>query len=222
MNICVLGDSVARGIVYDENKQKYVFSQNGFLTILSREENINIKNLAKFGCTTAKAAKIVDSAKYDFANAQYTLIELGGNDCDYDWAKVAKEPHHPHLPNVPPDDFRKLYDTIIQKIKRMGSNPILLSLPPLDARAFFRWVSKGLDKDNILRFLNDVEHIYRWHESYNAMLFTIAKDNCVPIVDIRKAFLKEGDYKNYLCIDGMHPNEKGHQLMLKACKESLC
>ena len=32
-------------------------------------------------------------------------------------------------------------------------------------------------------------------------------------VYIRTAFLQRRDYRDYLCIDGIHPNDKGHILI---------
>lgn len=221
MNICVLGDSVARGVVYDEAKEKYVFLKDSFINLFARDKNINIKNMAKFGCTTSKAVRIVDACADHFSGYDYTFIELGGNDCNYDWAKVAAQPDAPHLPNVPLNSFCSFYNDIIAKIKEKGSRPVLLSLPPIDSSMFFHWISKGLNKDNILHFLKDPGHIYRWHEGYNQMLYRIADENNAPLIDIRAAFLKEKDYHTFLCPDGMHPNEKGHRLILGAFEKSL-
>ena len=98
---------------------------------------------------------------------------------------------------------------------------MLLSLPPIDSSMFFNWISKGLNKENILRFLKEPNHIYNWHKSYNQMLYNIAEENEVAIIDIREVFLKEKDYSDYLCPDGMHPNAKGHRLILSAFEKSL-
>ena len=36
------------------------------------------------------------------------------------------------------------------------------------------------------------------------------------MIDIRSAFLVRKDYTDYLCEDGIHPNEKGHRLIREA------
>ena len=221
MNICVLGDSVAKGVVYDEAKEKYVFLKDSFINLFMRENNISVKNMAKFGCTTSKAIKIIDTACDDFAAFDYTLIELGGNDCDYDWAKVAERPDSPHLPHVPLDRFRSSYNDIIAKVKAKGSKPILLSLPPIDSSMFFGWVSRGLNQENILRFLHKVDTIYEWHEGYNRMVSEIAAENQVPLIDIRNVFLQEENYGRFLCPDGIHPNEQGHKLIFQVFAREL-
>ena len=44
-------------------------------------------------------------------------------------------------------DVITVYEHIIEKTILAGSRPILLTLPPLDGKRFFRWVSRDLNKD---------------------------------------------------------------------------
>ena len=57
--------------------------------------------------------------------------------------------------------------------------------------------------------------IYRWHESYNMAVMKMSREKNVPVIDVRSRFLVRRDYRDLLCDDGMHPNEKGHQLILE-------
>lgn len=214
MNICVLGDSVARGIVYDEIKHKYSSTKNSFSKIISNEKHLKIKNLAKFGCTVKKGSELLNSKFTSLSEYSYTLLEFGGNDCDFIWPEIADNPCKVHLSKVPTDKFQDYYEDMISKIKELGSTPVILTLPPIDPNRFFDWASKGLNKKNIMKFLgNDVDFIYRWHETYNKAVIKLANKTNTPIIDIRKAFLSSEDYSKYLCIDGIHPNEKGHKLI---------
>ncbi|MBE6830962.1 MAG: SGNH/GDSL hydrolase family protein [Ruminococcaceae bacterium] len=90
---------------------------------------------------------------------------------------------------------------------------MLLSLPPIDAQRYFAWISRGLNAENILRFLGDIEYIYRWHEMYNLAVYRLAMDQGVPLIDISSAFLKTGNFQDLICEDGIHPNENGHRLI---------
>jgi lysophospholipase L1-like esterase len=149
-------------------------------------------------------------SKYD-----YTILEFGGNDCDYNWAEVSAAPEKNHLPNVTFEVFKNKYEAIINQVVLSGSKPILLSLPPIDSNRFFNWVSKGLNRENILKWLGNKEKIYNWHEQYNEIVLELAKKHQIPVVDIRKAFIENNDYSEYICKDGIHPNEKGHALISK-------
>ena len=73
---------------------------------------------------------------------------------------------------------------------------------------------------NILRWLGDVEHIYRWHEMYNLAVCRVAMEERVPLLDISSRFLAADSYQELLCEDGIHPNEKGHQVILESLREA--
>lgn len=213
MSICVFGDSVAKGVVYDEVKKKYRFLKESFVNLFSKEENIEIKNYAKFGCTVIKGEQILNKNLGALKNYEYVILEFGGNDCNFNWDAVSKNPNIDHQPQVPIEIFKEEYKKVIRTVKAQGCKPILLSLPPLSANRFFNWISKGLSKENIMKFLGNKEYIYRWHEMYNSTIFDLAQEEKVEILDIRKVFLPYRNYEQFLCIDGMHPNEKGHQLI---------
>ena len=95
----------------------------------------------------------------------------------------------------------------------LNAHPVLLSLPPLDADKFFNWVSKGNSPENILKWLGDVDHIFRWHSSYNDVVCKLANELKVPLIDIRSTLLTKENYTDYICDDGMHLNKKGHKLI---------
>ncbi|MBN7773457.1 SGNH/GDSL hydrolase family protein [Clostridium aminobutyricum] len=219
-SICVFGDSVARGVIYDEKKEKYTFLKNCFINIFAEDFNIPVTNYAKFGCTITKGVELLKKHQEELSKYDYTILEFGGNDCDYNWAEVAACPEKIHLPNVPFDVFKERYETVIKQVKMCGSRPILLSLPPIEPNRFFNWVSKGLNRENILKWLGTKETIYNWHAQYNEIVLEIAKKHQIPIIDIRKAF-ENRDCSELICKDGIHPNEKGHALISKSVSVSL-
>lgn len=221
MKICVLGDSVAKGVVYDEARNRYTFLKNSFVNLFSKDRHIDVKNLAKFGCTTTRGREILEKNCDNISEYDYTILEFGGNDCNFDWEKISDAPEKDHQPAVPADLFRKTYSDILTRIKECGSKPILLSMPPLNQRRFFNWISRGLNRENIFKWLGDIDYIYRWQESYNLMLFQLAQEHHVPIVDIRKIFLEDRHYDELICIDGMHPSEKGHALINSALADLM-
>ena len=154
-------------------------------------------------------------------NFDYTLLEFGGNDCDYKWEEISEHPQKEHLCNTPIPVFREQYLALINLVKQNNGNPVLLSIPPIDSARYFKWVSKGLNPANILSFLGEVEAIYKWQEKYNTIVLEVAEACKVPLIDIRNSFLESGDYRDYLCEDGIHPNEKGHLLIAKSMAEQF-
>lgn len=218
-SLCILGDSVAKGVIFSEQSQKYIFTPNSFDKILSKIPGAVIRNWAKFGCTIDKGLTILEKIKYDLPCHKLCLLEFGGNDCNLNWSEISKNPRGTHIAAVPLNDFNLKYDKIIQEVKKSGVRPIVMTLPPLEPTRFFHWISRGLSEYNIMEYLRfDVQSIYDWHEMYNQSVIEIAAKNNVDIIDISSAFLSEDDYSKYLCIDGMHPNEAGHKIIAELCK----
>ncbi len=212
-SICVFGDSIIKGVIFDAIRGRYTFLKNSFANIFGRNTGIKVDNYAKFGCTITVGNQIIDKHASDLTCYEYTALEFGGNDCDFDWKAVSDCPDDIHIPNTPIDEFEVLYSKVIDKVAESGSKPVLFSLPPLHAQKYFDFLSKGLNKENILRWLGDVEHIYRWHEMYNLVVVKLAAMKNAPLIDIRRAFLESRDYAGLFCDDGIHPNEAGHSLI---------
>ena len=104
----------------------------------------------------------------------------------------------------------------------MTKVPVLLSLPPIDSKKYFNKVSTGLNAYNILDWMEgDKQFITNWHERYNIEVFKLAIDNNIPIIDITSVFLEQKNYGKFLCDDGIHPNEQGHQLIAESIKKQL-
>lgn len=212
-SLCMFGDSVARGVILEESKNRYSFLKDSFVNSFASATGVAIDNFSKFGCTATKGLEIVRKHSDKLSEYDFVVLEFGGNDCNYDWSKIAEEPDAEHKPNSPLNQFTEYYARIIEDVREHGGRPVIMNLPPLDAERFFNWVSKGLSAENILRWLNDVQHIFWWQEGYNSALSSLARKTKTPLIDIRSAFLKTPDYRKLLCEDGMHPNIEGHKLI---------
>lgn len=213
--VCVFGDSVAKGVVLDNTKNRHGLLKNCFAHQLADIFSLTVTNYAKFGCTVTKGLELLKKHLSQVRDYDYVVLEFGGNDCDFDWAEVAKAPEAPQHSKTPLDVFVKTYREMVHLIRQNGGSPLMLSLPPIDAIRYFDWISQGLDRDAILQFLGDKEHIYRWHEMYNVAVYRIACEEQVPVIDITTDFLEMCDYQSCICDDGIHPNEKGHKLITK-------
>ncbi|MEG1743807.1 MAG: SGNH/GDSL hydrolase family protein, partial [Clostridia bacterium] len=168
MKVLVLGDSITKGVIFDESKQKYVTIENGFVKKIAESfEKLTIDNLSLMGSTVTRGMTTLERLGDELESYDYTVIEFGGNDCDFDWAAVAQDPTIDHQSKTPIMLFKQTYSSLIEKIQSHGSKPIILSLPPIDAQKYFDWVSNGKNSDNILKFLGDKQHIARWQQMYN-------------------------------------------------------
>lgn len=220
-SVCIFGDSVAKGVVFDAVKNKYSLLKESFANIVERKQNISILNFARFGCTVSMGSEILKRHENELNRFDYTILEFGGNDCDYNWAEVAGDPFGEHFCNTPIPLFREKYMELIGRVRQNGGKPVLLNLPPIDPKRYFRWISNGLNGKNILAFLGEIEAIYRWQEMYSKAVDELAADENIPLIDIRSGFLIKRNFSDYLCADGIHPNEKGHLLISKVIREKV-
>lgn len=217
--VCGFGDSVMKGIVVDKENSpidgiKYKISNKGFAARCRETLDIEVENFARFGGMVTHGLKFVNRYAERIKNADYVLFEYGGNDCDFNWEEISKRPNDIHFPNVPIDVFSEKYKEIIETVKSLGGRPVLLTLPILDPERYFRFFSKGLNGDNILKWLHgSLLNIDRWHERYNMEVLRLGVITHTPVIDITSVFLERRNYSDYLCEDGIHPNEAGHKLI---------
>ncbi len=212
--ICLFGDSISKGVVFDTIKNRYVYVKESFAKLISAEKQVEIANHAKFGCTILKGLDMIEENMAEIAASDFTVLEFGGNDCDHDWRKIADAPDAFHEPKTPFRQFCDSYGKLIAMFKEKNIRLAVMNLPPIDEQKYFDWFSRGLNKNNILKWLGgNVSYIYRWHESYNMQICCLANRFNVPLIDIRTPFLERRDYSDYLSVDGIHPNEKGHALI---------
>ena len=222
--ICAFGDSVMKGIVTDshqddEGKMKYRISSDGFVNKCEQLFGLKIFNYACFGSTTAQGKKYMERHLAEIQQSDYVVFEYGGNDCDYNWSKISENPDGQYLPNTTISDFVRYYSELITNVLKMNVVPVIMSMPLIDPDRFFLHLSNGLNRQNILKWLGGkTSNLYHWHERYNVELFKMASRLDVPIIDITSPFLEIKNYPDYICDDGIHPNEKGHQLIA----ETIC
>lgn len=222
MKLCFFGDSIGKGIIYDKDKGRYVPLDKSFVKLVENEENCEIENFSRFGCTVTRGEQLVDKNAEKIENSDFVVLEFGGNDSDHDWKKIAADPEAEHGPKTPLSLFIETYKKMITEVKKLGKIPVILNLPPIDAKKYFNWVSRGINSENIKKWLGGDEiYIYRWHEMYNAAICDISNSMKIPMIDIRSAFLVKRDYSDYLCEDGIHPNEKGHQLIKNTLSDAM-
>ena len=213
-NICILGDSIAKGVVFDAQRNRYTIANNNLGKQLAEMYDCSVTNLSKFGNTVTDGLARFEKQKDSLAECKTVLMNFGGNDSDFLWQEISAAPDELHKPKTPIDIFEQTYLKLIGNVRRYGFTPVLLNLPPVDHTRYFAWISRELNADNILKWLGgSSEFIYRWHEQYNVAVHKIAQTANVKLIDIRSAFLERRDYCNYLSDDGIHPNETGHALI---------
>lgn len=217
IKIVALGDSITKGVILND-QNSYSLVEDSFIDIIGRNNNFEIENMGKFGCTISFAHHLIEQHPEKIASSRYTILEYGGNDCDFNWKRIALDPSGEHQPKTRLEEFKESFVRLIEKIRALGSKPIILSLPPIGSEEYFDFFSRKMSDEqraNILGWMGgEVEAIGRWHDSYNQVLFGIASQTSTPILDITAPFSNySGNWHTLLCKDGIHPNSEGHKLI---------
>lgn len=213
--ITVWGDSILGGVVPDPASDKYVrLNEKCCVAGVEKELGVPIKNYSRFGMTSEKGLSLMEKNISEVPYESVALIEFGGNDVDYHWEEIAQDPKGKHIPKVLPELYEKNIEKMIGLLKNRGIVPVIATLPPIHSERYFNKFSKYIvNRENILKWLGDVENIYRSHAFYNEIVKKTAdKLNC-RLVDIRSAFTRQKDYLRFISADGIHPNAEGHELM---------
>lgn len=205
------GDSILKGVVYQSDVGRYRLCHSPRLTSLA-EQGVTICNHSRMGATIEKGVRTLERRE-TCPEETLVLLEYGGNDCDFDWAAIAADPAGTHQPHTPEAKFLDGYRSAVELARSQGAKVAMLSLIPIDAQKYFSWISRNLNKENILRWLGDVSMLSRWQEHYNRLVEGLAKSMSCPLIDVRRDFLLSHQFDSLLCADGIHPTPVGHDLI---------
>ncbi|SMP58246.1 Lysophospholipase L1 [Sphaerochaeta associata] len=219
--IRIFGDSILKGVVYSEEDNRYVPLQQDGFEQLGMTLGIEFQNSAMFGCTITKGMQLLQKAIGKGLDCDSVLLEYGGNDCDFLWDEVSAQPNGEHQPKTPLLAFGQTLKAMIAKLRAIAVEPILMTLPPINSDRYLDHICRGgLDRKRILDWLGDIYNIERYQELYSLRVATVALATQTQLIDIRSGFLARRNCSSLICIDGIHPSAKGHELIMDLLKES--
>ncbi|MBR0464403.1 MAG: SGNH/GDSL hydrolase family protein [Clostridia bacterium] len=209
--VALWGDSIGKGVVFDETRRRYVILKENCMTMLRTQLGIELENHSVMGCTAEKALERFNDDT--LIPGGVAVIEFGGNDSDMPWADISHAPGGNYAPNSTVERFAQALVNLISRIRAGRMTPILVTPLPVVSKRYFDWVTRNLDAQAVLTWLGDVDHIYRWQERYAAAVRDVSRETQTQLLDLRDAFLNVGSLDRYFCLDGIHPNAIGHKLM---------
>ena len=213
-SVLLFGDSLAKGVIFDSAKNRYRIAQENAAVLIARKTGIEVLNRSRMGMTSESGLSQMQRDLSEGMRADAAFVEFGGNDSDFDWPAISREPEGAHLPKTTLETYKKDMREMVSTLKSAGMPVIMTTLPPVVAERYFAFFSRnGLNRDHILHWLGDVNKIYRFHEQYSLAAAGIARELNCPLVDLRAAFLEQWDIAPYFCMDGIHPSEKGQELI---------
>ena len=209
----IYGDSIMKGTILDAG-YRYHAIMNEYLIRLYERFGIEAENRARFGITVQRGHSILLRDIDEGLDCELALVEFGGNDSDFKWNEISMDPDKEHLPLTSIADFKQNIASMTEELRAQGVQPIMMTLPPIEPNRYLDFVSRnGNSRENILKWLGYVEKIYETHKSYSDAVAEIAQERMVPLVDVRSAFPSGDALGEYMCIDGVHPDKKGYQLI---------
>ena len=133
--IVALGDSITKGVIYDG--ESYKILPTGFVSQCADNFQADIDNYGRMGCTVTRGTQIAEQHAEAIAGSDVTLVEFGGNDSDFCWTDIASAPADAHYPMTELPTFRSIYRNLIERIRKLGSKPVLMTLPLIDDKRFY-------------------------------------------------------------------------------------
>lgn len=191
MNICIFGDSTAWG-AYDLEKGGWV--NRLWLFFAKENQEIDVYNLSISGGTTKTILDRFEN-EANVRNADVLIFQSGGNDAAYE--------HTEGNYWVPPKQFRKNVEEIIEKAKKITDKIIFISFKNVDESRTMpvSWIDIYYKNENI--------------KKYCKIMKDVCDENGVLFLDIF-GILENND----LC-DGLHPDSKGHEKIFQKVKNFL-
>ena len=224
-SITVFGDSIGKGVYTDNGKIEII--KNNAVELLLKNNGLNITNQSVYGLSLKRFTdrkiidRYIDSLPNDKDNV--AVFELGGNDADYDWKEVCETPDLPHGSKTDIKEFGEDLKEIVKKLNEAKVKTYFCTLIPVSsARYFNNVISKVADCKKVLSFFNgDINTIHRHQEIFNSEILKVAIANGVDIIDLRTQFLLSNSFEDLMCLDGIHPNEKGQHLIYDTARQLI-
>lgn len=209
LGVYVYGDSLMKATMPD-TAFRYHFHMDELRGRYHSDE-VRLTNRAKMGATVSKGRSLVEHDVARGLDARYALVAYGGNDSDFDWAEISARPEEEHRPRTELPLFRRILGETVDKLRQAGVQPVMMTLPPVDAERYLSFICRdGLSRANILRWLGDVQRIYRYQEAYSETVADVATRRDVPLVEVRRAFLLDRQTPQLIAADGIHLTMPGY------------
>lgn len=215
MKIICFGDSLTRGVSFVKGRIRIIKDNYpallGKLFALNNSEDTIVLNKGVFNDNSDLLLKRLEKDVLS-EHPNYVLLNVGGNDCNFQWQEVAEHPNSDHQPIVPINQYIENIAQMVTKMKHSNITPILLTLPPLDPVRYYKSIADryGTAISHWISCCGGIEH---WHGLYNFHLNKLIEQLNLPSIDIRSALKKAGNIADFISDDGIHLNAEGYKEM---------
>ncbi len=207
MKLVVFGDSILKGVITIPNSGKlFDTTENDSLSLAQKELGFELDNRSIYGNITSKGLVKLQKFFEKGGEADFCIIEFGSNDCDYDWGTLVQK--------VPLAEYLENLTAMVKLCREHKVTPLMMGLIPYVCDDWYQTIIKGQNEAAILDFLGgSSETLGKNQLIYKDAQADFVQKNNVQFLDPWTIF--EG-HKELMCYDGIHPNEKGYELLSKA------
>ena len=213
VQILVFGDSILKGVRYENGGYQV---EHDWQRAFSEKFGVGIENYSRFGNTIGKAIQVLRrTCEKQAEGREIALLELGGNDCDYDWPEISANPEGMYHCRTIPEHFAASYREAISLLRSSGREPVALTLPPILPDRYLNYLcSRGASRENLLKWLGSAEDLSMWQHTYSCLVRQIAREENVRLIDLRLKYPTEArDLEPLIGPDGIHPSAAGQKLI---------
>ncbi len=212
MKLVVFGDSILKGVITIPGSSKlFDVTENDSLSLAQKKLGFELDNRSIYGNISTKG--LLKLKKYlekcssgELEAADFCIIEFGSNDCDYDWGTLIQK--------VPLAEYLQSLKEMVSLCRAHKITPLSMGLIPYVCDDWFKTIIKGQDEKAILTFLNGrPETLGENQLIYKKALDNFIKENQIQYLDPWPLF---ENHKDLMCYDGIHPNEKGYEVLSQA------
>ena len=219
MKLVVFGDSILKGVITIPNSDKlFDVTENDSLSLAQKELGFELDNRSIYGNITSKGLIKLQKFFEKGGEADFCIIEFGSNDCDYDWNIFKPGAELPPVSEikqkVPLAEYLENLKQMVELCRANRVTSLMMGLIPYVCDDWYQTIIKGQNEAAILDFLGgSSETLGKSQLIYKNAQADFVQKNNVQFLDPWTIF--EG-HKELMCYDGIHPNEKGYELLSKA------
>ena len=212
MKLVVFGDSILKGVItIPESKNLFDVTENDSLSLAQKKLGFEMDNRSIYGNITSKGLSKLQKFFEKGGEADFCIIEFGSNDCDYDWGTLVQK--------VPLEQYLENLFQMVNLCRENKVTPLMMGLIPYVCDDWIKTIIKGHDEAAILNFLGGTPDTLGKNQLvYKNAQADFVKKNNVQFLDPWEIF---AGHKEYMCYDGIHPNEQGYKLLSNAWIEFL-
>ena len=220
--ITVFGDSIGKGVFTDGGKIEVI--KDNAVRLFEDWKGVEIDNRSGYGQSLKRLLDKGVIEKYiaglDQSMRNIAVIELGGNDADFDWKAVADAPNENHYHKTKIEEFSLAYAKLLKDLSSAGVETVVCTIVPISSERYFdNVICKLTDGEKVLEyFRGDVNTIHRHQEMFNNEILKNAFSSGAEVIDLRREFLNTNEFESLICQDGIHPNVTGQRKIFDVAK----